>query len=107
MKVMIFDTETTGLPKTKIINQETLEKWPHIVQFSFIIFDTDLNDITELQNFIVRLDREIPEESIKFHGITNAISREKGINIEIVLNQFFYYLKDFLLILFRESSHES
>ena len=45
MKVLIFDTETTGLPQTRNINQETLHQWPHIVQFSYVIFDTELNDI--------------------------------------------------------------
>ena len=45
MLILIFDTETTGLPKTKIISQDTLESWPNIVQFSFTIFDTDENKI--------------------------------------------------------------
>jgi len=95
MKVLIFDTETTGLPKTKIINQETLDKWPHIVQFSFIIFDTILNDITVLHDSIIKMENGniISEDSTKIHGITNEISREKGVNIEIVLNKFFYYLR--------------
>ena len=37
MKIIVFDTETTGLPKTKIINELSLPLWPHIVQFSYII----------------------------------------------------------------------
>ena len=44
MRVLVFDTETTGLPKSKIINPDTLNLWPHIVQFSYIIYDTVLND---------------------------------------------------------------
>ena len=92
MKVLIFDTETTGLPQTKIINQEFLDKWPYIVQFSFIIFDTELNKIIVSNDFIIKLDTVIPEESIKIHGISNEISRDKGINIESVLKEFFYYL---------------
>jgi len=98
MKVLIFDTETTGLPQTKIINQEYLDKWPHIVQFSFIIFDTELDEILVSKDFIIKLDTEIPEESINIHGITNEISREKGINIEIVMNEFFYYLREVHLL---------
>jgi len=94
MRVLIFDTETTGLPQTKIINQEYINKWPYIVQFSFIIFDTELNQIILSNDYIIKLDTVIPEESIKIHGITNEISREKGINIENVLNEFFYYLRE-------------
>ena len=39
MKVIVFDTETSGLPKSKIINQNTQHLWPFIVQFSYIIYD--------------------------------------------------------------------
>ena len=96
MKVLIFDTETTGLPKTKIISEENLEKWPHIVQFSFIIFDTIKNEITLSKDFIILMDDniEIPQESINIHGVTNQISKEKGVNIEYVLKEFFYYLRE-------------
>ena len=45
MRVLVFDTETTGLPKSNIINNTTLNLWPHIVQFSYIVFDTETNSI--------------------------------------------------------------
>jgi DNA polymerase III epsilon subunit-like protein len=100
MKVLIFDTETTGLPKSKIISEETLEKWPHIVQFSYIIYDTELNEIILSKDCIVQLnDIIISEDSINIHGITNEISKEKGENIELVLKEFFYHIRecDFLV----------
>ena len=96
MKVLIFDTETTGLPQTKIINQTTLYKWPHIVQFSYLIFDTELNDIIVSKDCIVKLKRGIfiSEASSKIHGISNEMSIENGEDIEIILKEFFYYLRD-------------
>lgn len=96
MRVLIFDTETTGLPKTKIISHESLDKWPHIVQFSFIIFDTETTSILLSNDSIIKMnnDIQIPQESIDIHGITNEISREKGVNIEFPLKQFFYYLRE-------------
>jgi DNA polymerase-3 subunit alpha len=96
MKVLIFDTETTGLPKTKIICQETLSNWPHIVQFSFAVYDTDTNNINSTSDYIVRMQDniQIPEDSSKIHGITNEISREKGTSIEYVLQQFFNQLSE-------------
>ena len=95
MIVLIFDTETTGLPKSKMINQETLANWPHIVQFSYIIFDTELNEIVSSKDYIIKQKNGviIPEDSIKIHGITNKMSREKGEDIEIILNEFFCYLR--------------
>jgi DNA polymerase-3 subunit epsilon len=96
MRILVFDTETTGLPQTKIINPDTLNQWPTIVQFSYIIFDTSLNNIIESKDYIIRVAENIliPQESVKIHGITNEISINKGISILKVLNEFFYYLRD-------------
>jgi DNA polymerase-3 subunit epsilon len=96
MKVLIFDTETTGLPKTRIIGQDTLNSWPHIVQFSFIVFDTNKNEIIIEKDFIIKMidGIEISQDSSNIHGITNEISREKGTSIEDVLCRFFYYLRE-------------
>ena len=100
MLVLIFDTETTGLPQTKNINQQTLDKWPHIVQFSYIIFDTELNEIVSSKDYIIKQKEGviIPECSIKIHGISNEMAQEKGENIEIILKEFFYYLRQVDLI---------
>ena len=95
MRVLVFDTETTGLPKSKNISSETLHLWPHIVQFSYVIYDTEVNDIVETSDSIVKIDEDvfIPEEVIKIHGITNEISKNNGINIIFVLHNFFEHLK--------------
>jgi DNA polymerase III epsilon subunit-like protein len=93
MKILVFDTETTGLPNSKIINPDTLNFWPHIVQFSYVIYDINLNDIVETHDSIINVkDIIIPEETIKIHGITKDISNKKGVAIELVLNEFFYHL---------------
>ena len=96
MRVLVFDTETTGLPKSKIMNPDTLNLWPHIVQFSYVIYDTELNDIIESSDTIVKLKDgiTIPEDSIKIHGITNESSQRNGINIDLILNDFFYHLRN-------------
>jgi DNA polymerase III epsilon subunit-like protein len=95
MKVLLFDTETTGLPETKIISQDTLNKWPHIVQFSYIIFDINKNDIIETKDFIIKIPENIniSSESTAIHGITNEMT-EKGININEVLKEFFDNLRN-------------
>jgi len=96
MRVLVFDTETTGLPQTKILSPDTLNEWPTIVQFSYIIYDLSLNNIIESKDYIVKVPESIliSEESTKFHGITNEISSKKGILIDEILNEFFYYLRD-------------
>jgi DNA polymerase III epsilon subunit-like protein len=95
MRILVFDTETTGLPNTKIINPDTLDLWPHIVQLSYVIYDISLNEIAEQKDFIIRVPEnvEIPEEAYKLHGITKEISYEKGVDIKDTLSWFYYHLK--------------
>jgi DNA polymerase III epsilon subunit-like protein len=95
MRILVFDTETTGLPQTKFISPSTLHQWPYIVQFSYIIYDTSLNDIIQTKDYIVKLQEGIliPEESYKIHGISNEISQQNGIPINDILSEFFYFLR--------------
>lgn len=94
MRILVFDTETTGLPKTKIISPDTLHEWPYIVQFSFIIYDDFQNKIIETKDYIVKVPDSVTiySDSIKYHGITNEISKTKGTRIEVIMHDFFYYL---------------
>lgn len=95
MRFLAFDTETTGLPESKIISPSTLHQWPHIVQFSYVIYDSSLNDIVESKDYVIKVPESISisEESTKIHGISNEISKDIGIPINEVLNEFFYYLR--------------
>jgi len=95
MLILVFDTETTGLPKTKFINPHALTEWPYIVQLSYLIYDTDINDIICMCDHIIKLPDgiNIPEDSAKIHGITNELSNKKGENIEIILEDFFRNLQ--------------
>ena len=91
MRALVFDTETTGLPETKIICQETLSKWPYIVQLSCIIYDDEKNDIVESKDYIIKIPSKIniSDESSKIHGITNEISQTNGLDIKNVLVELF------------------
>jgi len=95
MRSLTFDTETTGLPKTKIISPDTLHLWPRIVQFSCIIYDTEIDTIVETKDNIVKMGENviIPQDSTNIHGITNEMSSTNGIPIEKVLLEFFHHLQ--------------
>ena len=90
MKIAVFDTETTGLPKTKIINELTLHLWPHIVQFSYIIYDTELKKIIKTVDLVIRIPENIniSDEVSDIHGITNFISQTSQNIIEDALIHF-------------------
>ena len=53
MKLCIFDTETTGLPKDR--NKQAIKEpnnWPHIVSISWVILDVDTNSLSVNADFI-------------------------------------------------------
>lgn len=90
MKLIIFDTETTGLPQTKIMDTASLNLWPYIVQFSYIIYDTEINTILKIKDSIIKIPETIiiTKENSDIHGITNEISKEKGEDIKLVISEF-------------------
>jgi DNA polymerase III epsilon subunit-like protein len=91
MRTLVFDTETTGLSKTQIISESTIHLWPYIVQFSYIIFDTEANKIVKIKDSIIKVPETvtISEENSNIHGITTEISFAKGVSLKPVLEEFF------------------
>jgi len=88
MKVLLFDTETTGLIDKKIeLHYGNLDKFPHIVQLSYVILDTDNFKHLKMYDRIIKVDNNvlITEETSKIHGITNYISAMEGVNINLAL----------------------
>jgi len=71
MKITIFDTETTGLPK----RDGKLEDQPHIIQFASLTFEFDPLTRrfieTERYNQLIKPPLPIPEESSRITGITD------------------------------------
>jgi DNA polymerase III epsilon subunit-like protein len=75
MSILIFDTETTGLiPKHLSLNENTVSKFPYILQLSWIVYDLDTHETTE-NDYIIKCPVDIPQESINIHGITNEMSK--------------------------------
>ena len=90
MKYLVFDTETSDLPKTKIVSPEKMHLYPYVVQFSYIIYDQDTNTKIKIFDKIIKLKpyNVISKDSTKFHGITNEISELKGVSLKDVLTEF-------------------
>uniref|UniRef100_A0A6C0IH13 Exonuclease domain-containing protein n=1 Tax=viral metagenome TaxID=1070528 RepID=A0A6C0IH13_9ZZZZ len=90
MIIITFDTETTGLPKIKMITEKTLHLWPHIVQFSYVIYNNETNNILKTVDHIVKVPENIviSEENSNIHGITDTISKTSGQDIAMVLSEF-------------------
>lgn len=89
MKLLIFDTETTGLPKSRKLSKEEPNNWPHIVSISWVILDSETNKIEKEQSYIVKPGNwEIPEESVRIHGITKEKAEQLGEPLAKILGLF-------------------
>ena len=55
MKILVFDTETTGLPKKSCNIYET-QNWPHILQLSYILFCQDTNTVLTYKNNYIAIN---------------------------------------------------
>lgn len=90
MKLIIFDTETTGLPPARHTPLISTARWPYIVQLSYVIYDTETNCIIKSVDTLIKLQPgiDIPEESTNIHGITQEMCQKHGRNIKEVLLEF-------------------
>jgi DNA polymerase III epsilon subunit-like protein len=95
MKILVLDTETSGLPQTKILSKELLELWPHIVQFSYLIYDISANCVMKVKDCILNIPEDVvmSEEVVQIHGITNAMSQESSVPFANVVDEFYQDLK--------------
>lgn len=93
MKILVFDTETTGLQE-KGASIYDKSKWPYIIQLSYILYDLSSNSALIKNNYI-KLDESvtISQESFNIHHISREILNEQGINIVDALKEFNKYLK--------------
>jgi DNA polymerase III epsilon subunit-like protein len=97
MRVLVFDVETSGLPpkQCKNVTLTNVMDWPYIVQFSYIIFDTETSNIQKISDNIIKVPEwvTISEESIELHGITKEKSINKGKDMQEMLVQFTFDIK--------------
>jgi DNA polymerase III epsilon subunit-like protein len=95
MKLLFFDTETTGLPKNREPAYKGPGNWPHMVSISWVLQDGHI--IRERKSFIVKPEWEIPDDSIRVHGITFDRATQFGFHLRDIMNQFLAIEHDYLI----------
>jgi len=90
MKILVFDTETTGLPKdSSLTAYQSPDNWPHLVSISWAVLDSDSNSVMKTHCYIVKPGNwTIPEEASHIHGVTQAKAMEFGIPLRDVMEAF-------------------
>ena len=90
MIIIVFDTETTGLPEGWNTPPTESDKYPYIVQLSYILYDTESTKMLEFEDHIIKVNRSVvlSPENIRIHGITRARMENKGVTIKRALDNF-------------------
>lgn len=90
MKLLIFDTETTGLPKSrKSFEDAGPNSWPHIVSISWVIYNVDNDCIEKQRRYVITpMGWEIPDEVVRIHGISLQRANVEGHPLKDVLSEF-------------------
>ncbi|MFY0482733.1 DNA polymerase III subunit alpha [Flavobacterium sp. PLA-1-15] len=85
---LIFDTETTGLPKRWDAPITDVNNWPRCIQIAWQLHD-EMGKLIEHQDYLVKPDGfNIPYDAERIHGISTELAQADGISLSEVLEKF-------------------
>jgi DNA polymerase-3 subunit alpha len=85
---LIFDTETTGLPKRWDAPLTDSDNWPRCIQIAWQLHD-EMGRLIESQDYLVKPDGfNIPYDAEKIHGISTELAAEEGVSLAEMLEKF-------------------
>jgi len=85
---LIFDTETTGLPKRWDAPITDTSNWPRCIQIAWQLHD-EMGQLVEHQDYLVKPDGfNIPYDAERIHGISTELAEAEGIPLAEVLEKF-------------------
>ena len=85
---LIFDTETTGLPKRWDAPITDTDNWPRAIQIAWQLHD-EMGNCLEYQDYLIQPDGfNIPYDAERIHGISTELAQEKGIPLQEALDKF-------------------
>ena len=85
---LIFDTETTGLPKKWKAPITDTDNWPRCIQIAWQLHD-EFGQIVESQDYLIKPEGfNIPYDAEQIHGISTQLADEKGFELNEVLEKF-------------------
>jgi DNA polymerase-3 subunit alpha len=85
---LIFDTETTGLPKRWDAPITDIANWPRCIQIAWQLHD-DMGKLIEHQDYLVKPEGfNIPYDAERIHGISTELAEAEGVSLAEVLEKF-------------------
>lgn len=90
---LIFDTETTGLPRDWNKPYTDTDNWPRAIQIAWQLHD-ELGQLIEAKDYIIQPEGfDIPYDAEKVHGISTSLAWEQGRPLHNVMEEFQEVLK--------------
>ena len=85
---IIFDTETTGLPKRWDAPITDTDNWPRCIQIAWQLHD-EMGNLIAHEDYLIKPDGfNIPYDSEKIHGISTELAEKEGVPLVEVLDKF-------------------
>jgi len=85
---LIFDTETTGLPRNYNAPLSDSDNWPRVVQIAWQLHDVKGNLISANSIIVKPVGFTIPFNAAQVHGITTERALAEGHDLQAVMNEF-------------------
>jgi DNA-directed DNA polymerase III (polc) len=85
---LIFDTETTGLPKRWDAPITDTDNWPRCIQIAWQLHDA-MGNLIEHRDYLIKPEGfNIPFDAERVHGISTELATERGVPLAGVLEEF-------------------
>ncbi|MFD2892478.1 DNA polymerase III subunit alpha [Flavobacterium chuncheonense] len=85
---LIFDTETTGLPRSWSAPITDTDNWPRCIQIAWQLHD-EMGNLVEHQDYLVNPEGfNIPYDAERIHGISTELAQAQGVPLIEVLEKF-------------------
>jgi len=84
-RIIIFDTETNGLPKNWKAPAGDVDNWPRILQIAWQHCTLEGKTIAE-HSYVIKTDVELDPGAQKVHGLTKERLDKEGVSIEYALS---------------------
>ncbi len=85
---LVFDTETTGLPKNYQAPLDDFSNWPRMVQLAWSLYDSEGNHWESYSYIIKPSGYIISDEVAKIHRVTQERAMAEGVELRDVLTHF-------------------
>ena len=87
-RVLVFDTETTGLPRHGRVFLPGSRGWPRLVQAAWVLYEGSGRECGRRSMLVQPSGFTIPKSATAIHGITTERACRDGVPLRAVLHAF-------------------